>query len=38
MQKILYLGQFVLRKGILNHFVNGILINREIAESEESRL
>ena len=34
----LYLAQFLLRKGVLNHFVNGILINREIAENEETRL
>ena len=34
----LYLAQFLLRKGVLNHFVNGILINREISENEETRL
>jgi hypothetical protein len=33
-----YLAQFLLRKGILNHFVNGILINKDIAENEESKL
>jgi len=34
----LYLAQFLLRKGVLNHFVNGILINKDIAENEETRL
>ena len=34
----IYLAQFLLRKSILNHFVNGILINKEIAEFEETRL
>ena len=34
----IYLAKFLLRKGILNHFVNGILINSDIAESEESSL
>lgn len=34
----IYLAKFVLRKGILNHFVNGILINKEIAEFEETSL
>ena len=37
-QNVLYLAKFLLRKGMLNHFVNGILINREIAEFEESKL
>lgn len=37
-QNTLYLAKFILRKGILNHFVNGILINREVAQGEESRL
>lgn len=35
-QNPLYLAKFILRKGILNHFVNGILINREVALGEES--
>jgi hypothetical protein len=34
----LYIAKFVLRKGILSHLVNGILINKEIAEFEESKL
>ena len=34
----IYLAKFLLRKGILNHFVNGILINSDIAASEESSL
>lgn len=34
----IYIAKFVLRKGILNHLVNGILINKEIAEFEESKL
>lgn len=34
----LYLAKFLLRRGILNHFVNGILINRDIAANEESKL
>ena len=27
-----YIAKFILRKGILNHLVNGILINKEISE------
>lgn len=34
----LYIAKFVLRKGILSHLVNGILINKEMAEFEESKL
>ena len=34
----IYIARFVLRKGVLNHLVNGILINKEIAEFEESKL
>ena len=34
----LYLAKFLLRKGILNHFVNGLLINRDVAANEESKL
>jgi hypothetical protein len=38
LKNLQYLAQFLLRKGMLNHFVNGILINREIAEFEETKL
>ena len=38
LQKPAHLAKFVLRKGILNHFVNGILINKEIADFEETQL
>ena len=38
MNNNIYLAKFLLRKGILNHFVNGILINKEIAEFEETSL
>ena len=34
----LYVARFLLRKQVLNHLVNGILINRDVAESEETRL
>lgn len=34
----LYLARFLLRKAILNHFVNGILINKDIASAEETKL
>jgi hypothetical protein len=34
----LYIAKFILRKGILNHLVNGILINRDIASNEECKL
>ena len=33
-----YLARFVLRKPLTNHLVNGLLINKEIAENEESKL
>ena len=38
MNNNVYIARFLLRKGILNHLVNGILINKEIAEFEESKL
>lgn len=38
MNKNLYLAQFLLRKGVLSHFVNGILINKDLAENEETRM
>ena len=38
MQNVLFLAKFILRKGILNHLINGILINRDIAQAEESQL
>ena len=34
----LFLAKFVLRKGMLNQLVNGLLINKDIAEFEESKL
>lgn len=37
-KNVLYVAKFLLRKGILNHLVNGILINRDIAQAEESQL
>ena len=33
-----YIAKFILRKGILNHLINGILINKQISENEESKL
>lgn len=33
-----FLARFILRKGMLNQLVNGLLINKELAEFEESKL
>jgi hypothetical protein len=33
-----FIAKFILRKGILNHLINGILINKEISENEETKL
>lgn len=37
-EKSLFAARFVLRKGVLNQLINGLLINRDIAETEESKL
>ena len=34
----IFSAKFILRKGMLNQLINGLLINRDLAETEESKL